>query len=225
MISIYDINYEDQDTLQYLINGDIEDIIEGADIDISQLKSSTNLCFGDIVDLFMPTSEDRFMAVKNAKKLYLLAYFKEHHLLYFMDNKEDVINQVVNFVDTGVDVCSDFITYRNQIIEKFGETNSDQLELFFERATVEAKKGVLLSAIQDAKFALQLSHYQSEKPEIAFLYGFLSQLHLDINDIEKSKAYYAMGLKRLDPEDITYDDDLEMFERLKEMIDSESWKG
>ncbi len=57
-----------------------------------------------------------------------------------------------------------------------------------------------------------------------FVIGFLSPLHCDLGQISKSKAYYELGLKLLDPESKEYEDDKKMYKDLKEMIDGESWK-
>lgn len=57
-------------------------------------------------------------------------------------------------MDNEIDINADFLTFRNQIVEKFGEQYFDQAEIFFERAMAQAQQGLLLSAISDGKFAL-----------------------------------------------------------------------
>ena len=46
-----------------------------------------------------------------------------------------------------------------------------------------------------------------------------------MGQISKSKAYYELGIKLLDPEAADYEEDKEMYRGLKELIDGESWKG
>lgn len=124
-----------------------------------------------------------------------------------------------------IDLHADFLTFSDQIIEKFGEQYFEQTEIFFERAMAQAEKELLYSAIADGKFALDLINYSDDKTGIHYLIGFISQLYCDMEQISKSKAYYELGLKRLDSDDEDYEDDKEMYRRLKEHIDSESWKG
>ncbi len=124
-----------------------------------------------------------------------------------------------------IDINTDFYTFKNQIIEKFGQQYFDQVEIFFERAMTQAEKGLLNSAIADGKFALELSYYSNDNNGIQYLIGFLSQLHCDLGQIQKSKTYYELGLKLLDDESPEYEEDMEMYRILKEHIDSENWKG
>ena len=128
-------------------------------------------------------------------------------------------------MENEININADFLTFKNQIVEKFGEQYFDQAEIFFERAVAQAKQGLLHSAISDGKFALDLSYYSNDKSGIQYLIGFLSQLHCDLGQISKSKSYYELGLKLLDSEATDYKDDKEMYRKLKELIDGESWKG
>ncbi len=125
-------------------------------------------------------------------------------------------------MDNNIDIQADFITFKNQIINKFGEQYFDQAEIFFVRAMKQAEQGLIHSAIADGKFALDLTNYSSDQTGIQYLIGFLSQLHCDIGQINKSKAYYELGVKLLDPKD---EDDKRLYKNLKELIDGESWKG
>lgn len=124
-------------------------------------------------------------------------------------------------MDNNIDIQADFITFRNQIINKFGEQYFDQAEIFFVRAMKQAEQGLIHSAIADGKFALDLTNYSKDQTGIQYLIGFLSQLHCDIGQINKSKAYYELGVKLLDPKD---EDDKRLYKNLKELIDGESWK-
>lgn len=128
-------------------------------------------------------------------------------------------------MDNEININADFITFRNEIFEKFGEQYFEQAELFFERAVAQAEKGLLLSAISDGKFAIELSNYSKDKTGLTDIIGFISQLHCDLGQISKSIAYYELGLKLLDPESEYYESDKESYRKLKEHIDSENWKG
>lgn len=114
-------------------------------------------------------------------------------------------------MENEININADFLTFKNQIIEKFGEQYFDQAEIFFERAMTQAKQGLLHNAIADGNFALELSNYSNDKTGVQYLIGFLSQLHCDLGQINKSKAYYELGIKLLDPEDKDYEDDKQLF--------------
>jgi tetratricopeptide (TPR) repeat protein len=124
-----------------------------------------------------------------------------------------------------ININADFYTFKKQIIDKFGKQYFDQAEIFFERAVAQAEQGLLQSAIADGKFALELSSYSKDKSGIQYLIGFLAQLNCDLGQINLALTYYELGLKLLDNEAAEYADDLEMYKKLKEHIDGESWKG
>ena len=121
-------------------------------------------------------------------------------------------------------LSADFVTFQNYVENKFGTEFCNQADLFFERAINEAKKGLIESAIRDGKFASDLINYSNDKTGFLCILGFLSQLHCEKGNIKISKSYYNLGVKLLDVESEDYDDDFEMFRRLKEDIDSEDWK-
>ena len=123
-----------------------------------------------------------------------------------------------------INIKSDFLTFKNEIIDKFGTLYFEQTELFFERGVELANQGLIKSAIADVNFALNLIEYSNDKLGIHYLIGFLSQLHCDLGEISKAKSYYELGLKLLDKEDSDYHSDLDLYQRLKENIDSEGWK-
>ncbi len=128
-------------------------------------------------------------------------------------------------MENEININDDFLSFKNQIVEKFGEQYFEQTDIFFQRAVEQAKKGLFLSAITDGKFAMEMSNYSSNKSMIIDIIGFISQLHCDLGQIKNSKAYYELGLKLIDVESEFYEDDKEMYRKLKELIDSESWKG
>lgn len=124
-----------------------------------------------------------------------------------------------------IDIHSDFFSYRNQLIEKYGDFYAEQSDLFFERAVFLAEKGVPLSAIRDAKFAYSLSQYQPENYRIIYLIGFLCQIHLDNTLIREAKTYCELGFKLLDKNDPDYDKDYKSFSELLDMIKGDEWKS
>lgn len=126
--------------------------------------------------------------------------------------------------DNKINISSDFLSFKKEIVDKFGAQYFEQTELFFSRSVELASQGLIKSAIADANFALNLSEYSNDKLGIHYLIGFLSQLHCDLGEISKAKSYYKLGLKLLDREDENYHSDLDLYQRLKEHIDSESWK-
>jgi hypothetical protein len=123
-----------------------------------------------------------------------------------------------------IELHSDFFTFNKQMIKIHGKHYSIQTDLFFERACLSAEKGLLHSAIQEAKFALSLNEFSNDQNEKHFIIGFISQLYCDLGKIKVAKQYYELGLKLLDKQDTDYWDDLQIYERLKEHIDSEGWK-
>lgn len=123
-----------------------------------------------------------------------------------------------------IDIKEDFITFRNNVIDEFGEFYAEQSELFFERAVHFAKQGFPLNAIADAKFAYSLSNYQPDDYRVIYLIGFLCQIHLDNNFIAKAKSYCDLVFKILDKESPDYEYDLKSFTELREIIKGEDWK-
>lgn len=124
-----------------------------------------------------------------------------------------------------INIDADFLTFKNQIVQKFGGQYFDQAEIFFERGMAQLKQGLLQSAISDCKFAIELSNYSNDKTGLTDIIGFISQLYCDLGQINKSMAYYELGLKLIDSESEFYETDKESYRKLKEHIDSESWKG
>jgi tetratricopeptide (TPR) repeat protein len=121
-----------------------------------------------------------------------------------------------------IDIKSDFIAFKAQIVTKFGALYFEQAAIFFERAMAEANQGLLQSAIADGKFALELSNYSNDKAGIEYLIGFLSKIHCDLGKINKAIAYYELGLRLLDPKASEYEESKEMYRKLKEQIDAKN---
>lgn len=122
-----------------------------------------------------------------------------------------------------INIKSDYLTFRDSIIENLGESFAEQTDVFFERAIYEADNEMQLSAVSNAKFAIELGQFQEDVP-IIYIYGFLSQLLLDMGKIKDAKMMCNVGIKLLDDDDIDYENDKAMFFELRDMINSEGWK-
>ena len=127
-------------------------------------------------------------------------------------------------MDNGIDIKADFITFHNQVKEKFGDSFSAQADLFFERAVFEAHKNLENSAIADAEYALALAQYAKDDFPILYLIGFLCEVHIFTDKISKAKFYYNLGLQLLDKNSADYDNDKASFDRLQDLMDGEDWK-
>ena len=124
-----------------------------------------------------------------------------------------------------VDIKADYLSFRDDLIEKLGPAFAMQTDIFFERAVYEANNGLFASAILDARFALSTGVYQEDQYRIIYLVGFLCQAHIDIGDYAKAKHYLDLGYKMLDVNDSEYEDDKAKFDSLKDIIEGENWKG
>ncbi len=124
----------------------------------------------------------------------------------------------------GIDIKTDFYSFRNEISTKYGEFYSKQCEIFFERAIHFSKTGLPYTAISEAKFALSLSYYESDKYQYIYLIGFLTQIHLDNNFIKKAKDYCDLGFEMLDKNDENFEEDYNAFSQMREIIKGEEWK-
>ena len=123
-----------------------------------------------------------------------------------------------------INIKSDFLTFKESVIEHLGDSFADQTDVFFERAVFEADNEMQLSAVSNAKFAIELGQFQKEIPIIC-IYGFLSQVLLDLGKIKDAKTMCNVGIKLLDDNDSDYEKDKASFYELQEMIKSEGWKG
>ena len=125
----------------------------------------------------------------------------------------------------GIDIQSDLLTFEKQIKDKFGDAFFDQVEIFFERAVYFAQNEMPLNAISEATFALDLSRFANYNPNIIYLIGFLTEICLEINDINKAIKYCNLGFALLNKEDTDYEEDLRLFKELREQISGEEWKN
>lgn len=126
--------------------------------------------------------------------------------------------------NVNVNIKDDFYTFRNSVIEKYGEFYAEQSELFFERAVHFAEKKLHLTAIKEAEYAYALSIHETDSYRVIYLVGFLAQLHLDNNNIREAKAYCNLGFQLLDEESSEYENELRSYTELREMINGEDWK-
>jgi len=123
-----------------------------------------------------------------------------------------------------IDIKADYLCFREQVINKFGESYAKSIEIFFERAIFEADRGSLHSAIKDAEFALALSNYEFNNLSTVFLVGFLCQVHLDVGNLKSARSYLNLGYKLLEKDDDDYNELKDDFDKLKELLDGEQWK-
>jgi hypothetical protein len=121
-----------------------------------------------------------------------------------------------------INIQTDFLTFRNQVKEKLGDNFAEQADLFFERAVFEAQKNLEHSAIADAEYALALAQYAKDDFPILYLVGFLCEVHIFTDKIEKAKFYYNLGLQLLDKN--SADNDKASFDRLQDLMNGEDWK-
>ena len=119
---------------------------------------------------------------------------------------------------------ADYLSFRDELVEKLGAAFVMQTDIFFERAVHEANSGLFPSAIRDAQFALSTGVYQEDPYRVIYLIGFLCQAHLDIEDYQKAGNYLELGYKMLDASDPEYADDKSKFDILKDLIEGEDWK-
>lgn len=119
---------------------------------------------------------------------------------------------------------SNFIEFNQEIRKNYGELYTSQVDLFFERAMLNAQKGLYLSAIENCKFALSLNEFASEKINIHYLIGYIAQLYCDLGQIDKSWYYYEYGFSLLDDSQENYINDFRLYTNLREHIDLSSWK-
>ena len=124
-----------------------------------------------------------------------------------------------------IDVKADFYTFRNQVREKFGFFYEEQVDLFFERASSHARKGILEQAVAEGDFAYNLCQYKRDNGTLVYLVGFLCELYIQKEDYLKAKHYCQLGLKLLDPEDIEFDIDYNKFREMEEIIRGDEWKN
>lgn len=123
-----------------------------------------------------------------------------------------------------INVTTNYLDFKNEMTHKFGFFYEEQTDIFFERSVFEAKKRLFESALTDAKFALNLSYLSNNEYSKLFIIGFISQVYCDLGKISKARKYCQLGMKLLDYDSEYYHQDLELFQRLEEMIKSESWK-
>ena len=123
-----------------------------------------------------------------------------------------------------INASTNFLDFQNEMTLKFGDFYEEQTDIFFKRSVSEAKKNLMQSALIDAKFSLHLSYLSNNEYSKLFIIGFISQVYCDLGKISNARKYCQLGMKLLDYDSEYYHQDLELFQRLEEMIKSESWK-
>ena len=123
-----------------------------------------------------------------------------------------------------INTDSNFIDFNQQVTKNYGDLYTSQVDLFFERAMLNTQKGLYLSAIENCKFALALNEFASEKINIHYLIGYISQLYCDLGQTEKAWYYYEYGFSLLDGTQENYINDFRLYTNLREHIDFNSWK-
>ncbi len=156
-------------------------------------------------------------AYAKSLQIYFHAYIRANFTDYNFDK--------IYFDKTeSIDIKADFYSFRKEVIEKFGDFYFEQTDLFFERATAFAQKGLLHNAIIDANYAYNLSFYNPEEYHLLYLIGFLCEIHLELNKIKNARFYCDLGKGMLCPEDKDYEDDKKKFDEFDEIIRGEEWK-
>ncbi len=156
-------------------------------------------------------------AYSQSLQLYFNAYIRANFPGF--DFNINYFNQI-----EPIDIKGDFYTFRKEIIKKFGNLYSNQTDLFFERAVAFAENGLLYNAAVDGDFAFTISHFRSKEYRVVYLIGFLSEIHLELNNINKARTYCDLGKRMLCSSDKDYEDDKKKFDELDEIIRGEEWK-
>lgn len=123
-----------------------------------------------------------------------------------------------------LDTTSNFIEFNKEVKASYGEFYSKQVDIFFERAMIQERKGLYLSAIEDCKFALALNEFAIEPINKHYIIGYISQLYCDLGQIDKAMYYYQLGLDVLDTSDLNFENDLNLYTNLRTHLDIKNWK-
>lgn len=111
--------------------------------------------------------------------------------------------------------------FRQQIIEKNGDFFSSAVTAFFEKAVELATNEKYEEALAVGNDALVLVKYSNIGYPVVYLIGMLCQAYLDNDQSEVADMFFRYGIKILNENDATYDDDIDQFLDLKGIIDDE----
>jgi len=113
-----------------------------------------------------------------------------------------------------------YIEFKKIVKGKFGGLNAEQVDYFFDKAVEYAKKGDISTSIRIGKDAFAIAKFAELGYEILYLVGLLCQLHLDNGQPEYAETYFKFGMKIIDENERSYNDDVNDFLDLKILIDS-----
>ena len=123
-----------------------------------------------------------------------------------------------------LDTALNFIPFNKEVKSSYGEFYSKQVDIFFERAMIQERQGLYLSAIEDCKFALALNEFASDPINKHYLIGYISQLYCDLGQIGKAMYYYQLGVDLLDTSDLNLENDLNLYTNFRAHLDLKNWK-
>ena len=112
----------------------------------------------------------------------------------------------------------------DQIAEKYGNFFTEIATVFFEKAVMFAKSEKYEEAITIARHAVILTNYSNIGNERVYLLGMLSQAYLDNDDLEMADEFFSIGIRLLDKNDESYENDVDQFLDLKIVIEQEKEK-
>lgn len=163
-------------------------------------------------------------ALKKSKEIYLHAYFKVHHPETYAVNLSDISSRIAIFSEYNIDIKNDYITFKKQMVERFGEFYEKQSLLVIERAVNLIKEGLSETALEQGKFAYSLSQYQEESYHTIYILFILAQLCIDTDKFAMAKKYCDIIREKLDPKESDYNEDNAQLMFMYEIIKTEGWK-
>lgn len=123
--------------------------------------------------------------------------------------------------DQNTEIITNFDIIFNQIISRFGAHNYAQADYVFEQAVTLAANGDNHDAIALAEFALVLTKHSYNDSGAHCITGFIAQVYCELKEFEKANEYYKLGLSQLNPESALYENDKELYNTIKQLIDNE----
>ena len=102
----------------------------------------------------------------------------------------------------------------------FGETYDRQVDVLFTRSVHLAANGNLEEAVPYAETSIFCYKFcNNDKKSLAYIYGFLCHIHIDMEEYEKAQKYFEIGFQYLDEDDFDYENDVNKFLDMKIIID------
>ena len=112
---------------------------------------------------------------------------------------------------------TDYLTFREQVAQAEGEHFSRQAAIYFERAINESNKGLAHSAIDTARFALQLANIAQDYLAV-YINGFLAHRLLASNQCKAAYEHVKEALDGLAKDDEHFEEDLSYYLTLQSRI-------